>query len=40
MILDKINIPLDKQRIIFGAKQLIDDHKLTEYGTSFAYAFS
>lgn len=32
MILDKINIPLDKQRIIFGAKQLVDDQKVTDYG--------
>ena len=32
MILDKINIPLDKQRIVFGGKQLMDDNKVTDYG--------
>jgi hypothetical protein len=35
MILEKINIPLEKQRIIFGAKQLVDDNKVTDYGTFF-----
>ena len=37
MIVDKINIPLDKQRIIFGAKQLVDDSKVTDYGKDFVY---
>ena len=35
MILEKINVPLDKQRIVFGGKQLLDDNKVTDYGNLF-----
>jgi hypothetical protein len=40
MILEKINVPIDKQRIIFGAKQLNDDSKVTDYGNILVYIFS
>jgi hypothetical protein len=35
MILEKINIPLERQRIVFGGKQLVDDNKVSEYGKDF-----
>lgn len=35
MILEKINIPLERQRIVFGGKQLVDDNKVSEYGKNF-----
>lgn len=37
MILEKINVPLEKQRIVFSGKQLQDDNKVTDYGIFCCY---
>jgi hypothetical protein len=31
-IADKIKVPVEKQRLVFGGKQLLDTGKVSDYG--------
>ncbi len=38
MILDKINVPVERQRIVYGGKQLLDENHVVEYGNIYIYS--
>ena len=40
-ILETVKVPIEKQKIIFGGKALVDEKPMTEYSTTFLnYSFN